>query len=327
MRTIYFIALLFFSSYLPGQSNNQKPLIIKGTFQDIPINQLAVYLEVDPIILLIDTINIEKDGSFYYETFDIKEPRMLDLRNDRYQINDLMVAPGYELKIEADAYCDRSFYESIQITGTGGKMNQIFRTRFANSDDSYFKSLDGTEENLVTFIQHSARLQDSLLRELKLIKDPYNYYFVPLIDVYFKYSRQNQLFDYCRYNKFDAQETEQFMAKHSDHTLLENLNPDFLIAPSFRLFVNFSNLSAKLMKDYEDNPALKNHQHLLHKITQIYSAKIQEYALMHQIGLLLFGSDSQMELEEKMKICQPYLTLISNKNYLKKIDRIVAMKM
>lgn len=65
----------------------------------------------------MDTIYRQKDGSFFYENNLLQGPQITTIFARHFNIQNICIAPGYQLKISADALDDYSTKNRIKISG------------------------------------------------------------------------------------------------------------------------------------------------------------------------------------------------------------------
>src|SRR5690606_34210703 len=78
-----------------------EPFILKGKLDNCPEKQLLIYFQNEPWMTIVDTIFVEPDCSFYFETTHVTQPHRTSIQRNKVQFNNIFVAPGYELSITA----------------------------------------------------------------------------------------------------------------------------------------------------------------------------------------------------------------------------------
>src|ERR1035437_8749769 len=102
MKKTFLLTFLLLSASLLGFGKKKiktKPFIIQGQINDCPENYLKIFFKDKNGVLLIDTINLDRNGNFYLKTFKVKTPQITSIQQNKIQINDFFVAPGYNLTI------------------------------------------------------------------------------------------------------------------------------------------------------------------------------------------------------------------------------------
>ena len=122
--------LLIAATCLPFFCSSQvKPLILKGRFENSPEKELYVSFYTPQAYPVWDTIHINERGEFYFETYKCEIPQKVSLQNKMFQINELLVAPGYEMSINGDARDHETFLQTTTISGIGACVNSYRKLR------------------------------------------------------------------------------------------------------------------------------------------------------------------------------------------------------
>ena len=126
MRKLVVIALIVNSLMATAQTNKSttEPLIIHGKLSNSPERKLKIAFYDGHGVVSIDTIFLNPDGTFYLKTYQCTDPQKTGIQQHQTQINDIFVAPGYDLMITGDATSFETLFASVKITGKGATSNR-----------------------------------------------------------------------------------------------------------------------------------------------------------------------------------------------------------
>ncbi len=118
---LFFIFSLIYLNNSAQSKNLLKPLIIKTKIE----NCSDPYLE----LLLADkentdTLWLQKDGYYHLTTYWIKGPLETVIVSKNLQIQNLLVAPGYNLTITGDGIDNYTLAKTKRFRGIGAESNR-----------------------------------------------------------------------------------------------------------------------------------------------------------------------------------------------------------
>ncbi|MCW3116213.1 MAG: Thiol-disulfide isomerase or thioredoxin, partial [Chitinophagaceae bacterium] len=170
-----------------GQACTQNPVDLKPfTVKARISNCIDKYLELwlpDAMDEMMDentdTLWLNNDGYYHLTTYKIKEPCQAYIVSENVQIRDLLIAPGYDLTIIADARNRSALNDSKRVTGIGAGCN--YYTVFIDSAWQLRNtgSQNSVAERLQVLKAYSA-FRDSAAKAIFLnreVLDPYHFFF------------------------------------------------------------------------------------------------------------------------------------------------------
>lgn len=156
--------LVFTALSLFAQKKASHPLIIQGKLINSPERMLKVFFTDEQERITIDTIHLQSDGSFYLKTYHINRPQRTSIQQNRVQLNQIYVAPGYELTITGDASDHKTLLSSRKIMGKGAainahrvKLDSVYASRVRGKG---WYEMDLNE--LLSYIASEKKIQDSI---------------------------------------------------------------------------------------------------------------------------------------------------------------------
>ena len=332
MKKIFlFICMLSFATILLGQRNiKAEPLIIKGQLTNCPEKYLRIFFEDKNGALLIDTIPIDKSGNFYLKTFKIKNPQRTSIQQKNIQINDIFVAPGYNLTITGDAKDFISLFKTTKIEGIGAESNN-YRAILNLTIAAQLKATpwyELNEDDLLIYIYKSRKLRDSVAHivfDKKPIRDKYLAFFKSMVRLDNKFINLYYLAAYVNMNKgkFNYEKSSAFVKNNFDNNILNNLSKDeYLVSKDYRSWIIVSEYLDYLVNlDYLKDSTLRSHNgYKLEKANKVYTGKVREYVLHKYMESTITFCKSFDKLNYYKEQFKPYLAVLYNPFYKKSIE-------
>ena len=132
------LLLLITTTYAQPQP---QPLILQGKLQNCSDKRMKVLLRaVNGVVQKRKLLTSKAIGSFYYKTYKCKQPQTASLSSNNFQLNNFMIAPGYDLTITGDVTTTLKFHATARITGKGACVNkyleEAIETMLKNQDTS-----------------------------------------------------------------------------------------------------------------------------------------------------------------------------------------------
>jgi thiol-disulfide isomerase/thioredoxin len=332
------LLLLFGFSLLQARTQKNrplpKPLIVQGKLEHCPETLLHVYFRNEHNQPELDSIPVKRDGSFYFKTFKCVIPQRVSFQQRKTQINDIFVAPGYDLTITGDVTDSKTLATTIRISGKGSESNQYRKATglwFMEhpADTAWF--MIRAQSNLVKFVNFQRRSLDSIAQVVfnrKANNDPYFSHFKKMVLLDNRFLNLYYLLSYANDNKMGPQETERFIRDHSDRNVLKDLNnEDNLISKDFKGWTLTAYTDYLLRLDYLKDSTLKeNKNYRLEKIITVYAGKVKDFALANNMRENIFFTKSIDRLNALKERYGPYLDMITDTAYKKIIETQISDK-
>ena len=329
MKKIFvFTFVLFLFSTLFGQKKLiTEPFIIIGRLTDCPEKYLRIFFKDEDGQLLIDTIQLDTNGDFYLKTFKVKKPQRTSIQQNNIQINDIFVAPGYNVTITGNGKDFLSLLKSKRFTGIGSKSNSY---RFI-LDSILFSRMDMTqwlelnESDLLAYIEKDKKLKDSVANivfDRRSANDKYLNHFEKMVRFDNKFMNLYMLVLHVNMNRYSYEKSIAFIRNNFDNNILDNLYRDeYLISDQYNYgLINHEYLSYLVNLDYKKDSTLRNEStYKLEKVKQIYRGKVKEFVLHNLMSSSIENCDSFDKLNECKEQFQPYISVLSNQFYKKSI--------
>lgn len=244
MRPIFTKLLILLSMAAYSQQSNTKPVIIQGKFENFTDTVLFLFYQNDLYISDRDMIKVNADGSFYHETYKIKQPiiatRISD-NNNYISLDNIALAPGYHITIKANARDATTFKNTIQFSGEGAAVNTAWTIAEKMSQSALnaikWKSISVHElkVKMIETQQYISTTFDSLLTPFKL---PEQEKFVRMYDYQRFYINCAFLMQELTGMSYSPGE---IIAQIDSFGEMKKINPllqnDLLIVPTFREFL------------------------------------------------------------------------------------------
>ncbi len=315
---------------------NIRPLIIKGQLTNCPEKFLKIFFEQTDGSFLTDTIHLDKNGRFYLKTFKIKSPQRINIRQNNIAINNIFVAPGYNLLITANAKNFQSLLKTTKIKGIGAEVNAyklIYDSVFIpRNETAYSHWFEFNDEKLLAFAKANRKLSDSILNvafNKKPVHDPYFSYFRKMVEFDNMFMELYFLVAHVNSNNYGYDRSVAFVKNNFDNNILKHIGKDdYLMSPDYKTWVIGNEYLSYLVNlDYLKDSTLRGHKNYkLEKADKAYTGKVRDYVLYRLITGHVTFAKSLDDLNTSKNDYKPYVSAISDPLYRKSINKLFGEK-
>jgi thiol-disulfide isomerase/thioredoxin len=311
-----------------------KPLIIRGKLSNSPERKLYIGFYDDHHVVRIDTIFLNADGTFLFQTDLCTRPQQTSIQQNSTQINNIFVAPGYDLHITGDATSFATLQASVRITGKGAASNryrELWNDWYKNHppDTAWYER---SKKGIVQYAKHYRQITDSLAQIAfsgPVAKD----------DVYFEFFKRSVALDNAfiqlyyllvctEIYQLSAADSEELLASNVDRKLWADLDNDaYLISNQYKTWVIAKYRDYLVRLDELKDPARKQEEfYPLKKTAQIYSGKVRDLALYRKMSNEVESCESLERLHALGDHFKPYLPYFTDNFYWKSLAEKVATR-
>ncbi|MDB5116562.1 MAG: Thiol-disulfide isomerase or thioredoxin [Mucilaginibacter sp.] len=231
-----------FTAYSQAKPNT-KALIIHGQLNNYPEKKLVIRLEKGYERYTYDTVSVDQDGRFYLKTYHALGPQMTSIGYNKTSIQDIFVAPGYDLNITADCKDLSTQLVTLKISGAGSESNAyaIQALRIMVADNKPVAWYELSDADLLTFIRHERKAKDSLV-QLFFSKppehDPYFLYFKKMAGLDNQFMSSYYILIHAEENiltkKFDRNQAIAYVNGNSDQRLLQQNKGEYIQSRNYQ---------------------------------------------------------------------------------------------
>ena len=335
MNKIILISLLaLINVVLFGQPTfKQEPFILKGQLKDCPEKFLMLYFEDENYLPLLDTILLNEDGTFYFKSSKIKRPQRVSIQKNRTQINDIFIAPGYDLTLTGNAKDYKTLSKTKRLSGIGSVSNQyqFILDSILTERGSQVSVFQLKQVELISFLQERKKLQDSIIARVFFNKtrEKHLSYVKQLIKLNNQYQELNKLLQFVNNHKLSYNESISFVQNNFDKNILKDIQNQRNLQSSMYKDAIISNeyLNYLVNLDYLKDSSLKAQKsYKFEKVKSTYVGKVKEYVLYKLISSFLLYSKTFPNLHYNRGMIEPYLPLFTIGSYTRDIDSLYAQK-
>ncbi len=258
----------------------------------------------------------------------------MSIQRNRTQINNLLLAPGFDLEITADAKDFTTIIATQKFNGVGQYANRYKRI----TDSINLSKKDKTPwydiaewNDFINYIKRDKKTRDSIASivfSTSTIKEPYykDFYQMILLNNDLMNFYQTLTFTALKFKSADS----AIMLVKQQYDIDKKLKYDSLSLRSdyFRNWLITSEYLAFLLRqDYQKDPTLKNDRwYRFKKVSELYSGKVKEFALYEMVSAYLYGAKTIQGLNKEKEKLSPYIDMIKNTTYLNEINKVYANK-
>jgi len=320
MQRIYLCLLACcFISVASAQQKNRQPLILHGKLSNSPERMLKIFFNDVNNKLRIDTIHLNDDGTFYLKTYKITKPQRTSIKQNSTQINDIYVAPGYNLQITGDATNFNTLRASKKITGIGEESNryriEMDAALLTMTDKRSWYELK--PEELLPYIKAQQRLEDAVHHNVfnqPQPNDPYFDFFKRMIAIDNQSIAFYMVLQSSLLNGYNKTQMMELVDNNTPALFAKGIsNDDYLIAADYTswtlpLYYEYR----KKLDNLEDSVAVKKAEYPLNLINQLFTGKVKQYFLQYSINRIMSQTSSIEELNYAKKVTQLFYDEINN---------------
>lgn len=332
MRHRLLLLSVVFAIKLSGQVN--EPFTIQGQLTNSPEKELYLFIDGDMGEVFVDTLRLDDQGRFYLRTYSVTFPQKANIQKNATQINEIYVAPGYDLTIYGDASDFFTLLKTSKISGKGSESNRyrelFYAEMIARNDTVGWFSLP--ENELIAYIDQLQQLTDSLEKvAFSAVEndDPYFSYFADLTHLNNRFNYEGMKFSYLEINSFDAVKANAFIDRYIDKRLLEDINNEtYYKSNQYRNSFISSYVGYLIKQDYQKNPTLAADLiYPIKKIDSLLKGKIRDDQLYRKIiSAITFKANDFAYLTQYREKIKPFLYSIDNTYYRQHIENVFIEK-
>jgi thiol-disulfide isomerase/thioredoxin len=249
-----------------------------------------------------DSLKINEDGSFSYQTSKIKTPITVNISNRKQVQIPLFMAPGYNLYIKCDAKDLKTLKKTITYSGAGSSTNRYWEETLKTSNSTDTVNWWAKDEK--SFVNNiiSKPYNDSIEKRVfdKSNHDQYKLFFKEAMAYNITFRKLSNLFTYAGLNGYTPQTTEKFIRKYFDNNILDHISNDkYLSSPMYTYVVTNSYLNWQLeMNDKGNSSNGNNRWNRMDKILDLYNGRVRDFVLYEKLKLAVTSSTKMNELEK-----------------------------
>ena len=327
---LFLVALALHSD---AQKPTKEPLIIQGRLLNSPERTLKIFFLDEFEKLSLDTIRLNDKGEFYLKTYKLVKPQRTSIQQNRTQINDIYVAPGYNLTITGNAIDHKTLLLSKKITGIGAETNS-YRVKLDSVYASRIRGKAWFEMNLTELLAYNKaeqKLQDSLIN-LVFTKRPnadkYFGTFKQMIDVDKQSIALYTLLEHLAMNKYTKEKMLSLVQENLPPAFKKGISNDlYLNAEDYKNWLLASHLSyRRQLEKIQDSTLAKQPEYGLKSIKETFNGKVLAYYLYKSIRSSINSPKSIEALNTSKKRMEPYYASLSIAGYKTELKEILTEK-
>jgi len=325
--------LIFLLSFvqLPGN----KPLRIKGQLQNCPEKNLILFYENKYGDYETDTIHLDDEGRFILITEKVQSPCLASIQKNEIQINDLFIAPGFNLTITGNAKNLQTLYKSKKITEKTIPINnyRVMLDSIHLNRKNKIERLWLAEKEFLKSLKKEKELEDSVANVvLKQIRNENEYR--EIFSVLLKYESDfRQLYNLLTYilihNKDYTYETaKEFINSNFDTEIINDIyNEKYFISTWYKRTMSYAYPKYLKYLSLKNNSLLKNKKYYTYElVSKEYQGKIKEYTLWQFMRNGILISENLKKLHTYKMIISPYIEQMTIDYYIKDLNRTYAKR-
>ncbi|MEP6676317.1 MAG: TlpA disulfide reductase family protein [Ferruginibacter sp.] len=277
--------------------SQKKSLILKGRLEHAPEKKLYVSFFTAPAQWVMDTILINESGEFFLETYKCEMAQEVDLYNGMFQINALLVAPGFEMTINGDAGNLGLLSQSLTFSGIGACVNSFRKVQ--SMIVSPLEQFDSTV--LLEGIKYREHITDSLAAAVfDHCSDPYAASFKKLKHDETLYGNYTSIFRHAAKANYDTKTYLNFIRNNIPDSIIQNPGKDedlLLHNYQYGFLGAYCRYLEQLAKRADSNFLKNDPGFILKKIAATFSGNTRDYILSGRYADAIGVSENLDELK------------------------------
>jgi len=301
MKLFSLIFLVAFAATCYSQSGNKTTIYLSGKIENCGEKVLRISSPGDTNGYS-DSLKLNEDGSFSYETSKIKAPVTVFITNAKQVQIPLFMAPGYNLYIKCDAKDLKTLKTTIAYSGAGSSTNRYWEETLKTRSSA--DTVNWYAKDEVSFVNNIIikPYNDSIERKVfnKSNNDPYEHFFKEALAYDITFRKLLILFTYASMNEFTPQTSEKFIRKYFDNNILDHISNDkYLSSTWYATVVTRSYLNWQLEMNDKGNSTNGNDRwNRMDKIADLYSGRVRDFVLCEKLKSVVASCTKMNELEK-----------------------------
>jgi len=322
-----------------GYSQKTVPLIIQGKIDNYAENELLFYYEDSKYVQYVDTMHLKEDGSFFLKIKDIKKAQIarISQKSGSRVIDNLFVAPGYNLTIYANGVDYKTLHATKRITGYGSESNlynviidSIFISR---TEDTivYYKKFPRALAQINSEIHLRDSIADMVFADNR-IKDKYSAVFYNTIKIDNGFLKLSILLGYFEIQGYPIESRMKIIRENIDADLVNHISDgQNLVSNSFKFIIADAYLRYLLDGDEYNNPSSdkKSGYRLsygLKKVDVVYTGDVRDYAFYRVMSSFMKSLKDIASYTKSKSLIDEYIPKISNKYYQESLKLLLGQR-
>lgn len=273
-----------------------------------------------------DSVLVNADGTFTYETSVIQAPFRANLTNRKQIQIQLFLAPGYDLQINADAKDYAMLKSSLTYVGIGSKTNAYWKENMANFKPDtvkwHLKSLDLYIDHLLSNNKNTT-LIDKIFNSSN--QEPYSAYFKKSLLIDKRFNALLAIYSsYAYENNYKWEQIEKMISKLGFKTLTTELNKaDNLSSGTFSYFASEYPFYCDNYNAFPADSLIKNKgNYSLYLTSKFYTGPVYDYVASKKIESTLSSVYKLVDFQQ----LQPYIDKIGDATLKTSIMKIASKR-
>jgi thiol-disulfide isomerase/thioredoxin len=301
----------------------KQPLTIEGQFRNFQ-GLITIMLEDHDNNMFEDTIRVDRNGRFFYQTSRISRPQEGLMNAVDAGVFYLLLAPGYHLSLTGDASDERPIKKTLKITGPGSQSNQYF-TILDSLDQAKLLGqawINLPEEKYMDFVNKEYALHEAAWRYAFANKDPMDPWFdniKKMLALDREFLKLYKLIVHTYWKDYNRDNSISYVANNFRKDILDNIySPDYMISERYQRLMKSDWADYLVRLDTLQDPALQNiPNYTLKKIAETYKGPIKDEALFAQMKFEVVLRTSITSIQKLKDQYQPYISELNNAGYKK----------
>lgn len=320
MKTKHLIIATLLLVSLTISAQTPRPLVIEGEITNSLTPWLLLGIQLESGLMDFDTIRLDQNGHFYYETDKVLFPQKISLQNSDIQLNDFFVAPGYHLTITGNGADFLTLFKTAKIKGaTSNRYKELLDSiMVARMDMTIWHELKG--DSLLQYIREEKHLTDSVEKVVfkkNDITDPFLSHFGRMTYLNNQFLRFYYLLAGINMKLLEEGEAWAYALELIDKEIFENpSNDEFMISDNYKDWFLQQYLKYSINKDLQEDSSESGRQfYRLEKVDELFIGKVREYMMYRQLASLLASRENVLELNECKPVFEQYVSELTNNDY------------
>jgi len=267
-------------------------------------------------LIKYDSVFLDESGTFIYENAKLKKPALAYIFLNNKTYNYILIAPGFDLKLEANVVSDSSLKKSIKISGIGAEVNQykVFENKNGYKPKKnlwFLETYDEFSKELEKIKLSQKRIIEETFSEQTLIK-PWSKQFKKYLEIYYYYLNAEYVFFHITEFKYPEENAVSTIKKLISEDFFEILfNDENQFVPWHQGFLNPTYIDyLKMIDKKREQGITKKQGYTLSRIYSTFKEPFRDKTMYSSMQNTMFLTNDILRLRRIDSSYQKFYPLI-----------------
>ncbi len=293
-RFFFLFMGIFFQNSISSAQIIKKSVKLSGSLTNADDKLVKIGFEKEDGHFKFDTVLLDEKNTFIYETTEIKGATLAYIFLNNMQYRYILLAPGYEMNITANAYSDSTLRQSIEFSGIGAAVNLYKKNEkkytFKPSNELWYIE---PYETFLTEYKKFKSSNDSIIKMTftpETLSEPWANEFKKHLEIYYYFLNAEYVFYRINELKYDESKAKVIIDELISPDFFERLfNEENKVVAWHQTFLNSTYIDYLRMIDEKKEPGItKKKDYTLNRIYNTYKEPFRDKTMYNVMEFSIY---------------------------------------